>query len=77
MARLIQPYALHLSALSTRVSPAPVVRLAVAAAFTLMKWDEAYRTRQQLKLLSAETLNDIGLTREDARREFKRPFFWD
>lgn len=77
MASIIQPYAIHISELSSRVSPAPVVRLAVAIAYQLMSWDEAFRTRQKLKHLTTHELEDIGLTPHDVRKEIRKPFFWN
>ena len=75
MALFIQPYALQITALSSRVSPALVVRAAVAVAFMLMTWDEAYRSRQTLKRLTDDQLKDIGLTRGEAHREALRSFW--
>ncbi|MEP5758165.1 MAG: DUF1127 domain-containing protein [Litoreibacter sp.] len=75
MALYSQPYALQLSALSARVSPAPLVRAAVGVAYALMTWDEAYRTRQTLKHLTEDQLKDIGLTRAETFRESQRGFW--
>lgn len=36
----------------------------------------AYRQRRQLAMLDAHRLHDIGLSRDEARREAARPF-WD
>ncbi|WP_298255993.1 DUF1127 domain-containing protein [uncultured Litoreibacter sp.] len=75
MATLTQPLSLDLSALSARAKVAPTARAAVKLAFVLMSWDEAYRTRRALKGLTAEQLQDVGITRAQAEAEARRPFW--
>lgn len=75
MAILTQPLSLDLTALSARTTLAPLARVAVKAAVVLMTWDESYRTRQHLKNLTPEQLQDVGLTRAQAARESRRAFW--
>ncbi len=42
----------------------------------LTVWHDVSRQRQQLRHLSQEQLEDVGIARADARREGKRAF-WD
>ena len=42
----------------------------------LRRWRRTARERRQLQALNDRMLRDIGLAREDARREAARPF-WD
>ena len=74
MAILSQPLALDLSALSARPTLAPVARAAIKLAVVVMHWDEAFRSRQTLKALTAEQLRDVGLTRAQADAEATRCF---
>lgn len=56
--------------------PAPVVaRWAVAFAVTVTKWDSRYRTRKALSKLTNAQLRDIGLERDVAYTEARRPFW--
>ena len=45
------------------------------ASNVLARWVDAARSRQSLDELDAHLLRDIGLTREEARREADK-FFW-
>ena len=72
MGHLTQPLHLDLSALSERPNMAPLARAAVKLAFVLMTWGETNRMRHQLKSLSDEQLDDIGITREEALSEVRR-----
>jgi uncharacterized protein YjiS (DUF1127 family) len=45
------------------------------ASDTLARWLAAARSRRSLEELDEHVLRDIGLTREEARRE-ARKFFW-
>jgi len=56
------------------VVPYAIGRLAVAMA-TVRLWLHRRRTRRQLALLDDRRLRDIGLTRQDARRESALPFW--
>lgn len=42
----------------------------------LRRWRQTARERRQLEEMDDRMLRDIGLAREDARREAARPF-WD
>jgi len=46
-----------------------------SASNALVRWLDASRSRQSLDQLDEYLLRDIGLTREDARREASK-FFW-
>lgn len=43
----------------------------------LRHWLEKRRTRRNLLELSAGELSDIGMTREAARAEVRKSWFWD
>ena len=49
--------------------------LIITVANTLLKWDLRVRTRRTLTRLTDAELNDIGLTRDDADTEARRPFW--
>ena len=51
-------------------------RALAAPLLTLVKWYRVAQDRAALRSLPAERLNDLGLTRQEARREAQRPF-WD
>ena len=42
---------------------------------TLNRWERNAYTRKQLKTLSPQQLNDIGLTKKQAHKESRRPFW--
>ena len=42
---------------------------------TLNLWERNTHTRKQLKTLSPQQLNDIGLTKKQAIKESRRPFW--
>lgn len=75
MALSTQSHIHDLSALSARPTLAPAARIAVKIAFVLMTWEETYRTRKALKHLTPEQLDDIALTKAQAMKEAKRPFW--
>ncbi|MFY0680001.1 MAG: DUF1127 domain-containing protein [Thalassovita sp.] len=55
---------------------APVAaRLAFVFAVTLTKWHLRYHTRKALKNMTNTMLLDIGLTRDAAYTEARRPFW--
>jgi uncharacterized protein YjiS (DUF1127 family) len=57
------------------ISPAPS-RQWLADLFTLVNvWRRRARGRQELAALSDRCLRDIGLTRYDALREVRKPFW--
>lgn len=41
----------------------------------LRSWREKRRSRRALDRLTADDLRDIGLTRDEARREYRKSFF--
>lgn len=53
----------------------PMAGLMFAAALTLALWDMRARSRRALAALPAERLDDLGLTRADARAEAAKPFW--
>jgi uncharacterized protein YjiS (DUF1127 family) len=56
--------------------PAPIVaRWAVAFAVMVTKWDSRHRTRKALKHLTDAQLADIGISRDAAYTEARRPFW--
>lgn len=49
----------------------------IAAAALITKWDRNRRTRKVLKGLEPRLLEDIGLTKDYALKEAKKPFWKD
>ncbi|MCW5658725.1 MAG: DUF1127 domain-containing protein [Burkholderiaceae bacterium] len=54
---------------------APVAGWWVSASNVLVRWLDASRSRQTLHELDEHLLRDIGITRDQARREASK-FFW-
>ena len=52
-----------------------LTRLAGAAAVAVWSWMERSRQRRALAQLDDHLLRDIGLTRDEARREWATPFW--
>ena len=75
MSLITQPLSADLSALSARAILTPAARVAVKLAVVVMTWDDAYRSRQTLKRLTPDQLQDVGLTRSQALAEAKRGFW--
>jgi uncharacterized protein YjiS (DUF1127 family) len=49
----------------------------IKKAFSLIKrWFQNYRTRRKLAEIPEHLLDDIGITKEQANKEIRRPF-WD
>ncbi|MAC82389.1 MAG: hypothetical protein CML66_30540 [Rhodobacteraceae bacterium] len=48
---------------------------AVKVATLITQWDHRYRSRNDLARLEDHLLDDIGMTRKDAMKEAKRPFW--
>ena len=48
---------------------------AIAAADTMMDWQERARARRDLSMIDDRLLRDIGLTRFDVARETAKPFW--
>ena len=42
---------------------------------TIVAWSRNYQTRQDLANMDERLLEDIGLTRSDARQEVQKPFW--
>jgi len=61
---------------SVRQSFAHACRLAGRGFMTMLAWYEVAQQRRVLRMMSAEMLNDIGVSRADALREARRRF-WD
>ena len=59
---------------NTRGIPSLAV-MSVNVVVTIAFWMELKRTRGFLEKLTAAELRDIGITREDALREARRPFY--
>ena len=55
------------------LTPAAGFALRLVVAF--VKWEDRRRTRVHLKHLDDHLLDDIGLTRAEAHKEFRRPFW--
>lgn len=53
----------------------PAANFAVKLAVVLVKWAERHATRKALYRLDDYLLDDIGVSREDARKEVARPFW--
>ena len=62
--------------LSRRPLP-PISAVALRFVVVLTKWDERRRTRRSLGALDPHLLQDIGLTKGEARLEAERPFWKD
>ena len=52
-----------------------VVQACTAALDVVLVWQERARERQQLSMLDSWMLKDIGLSRADAEREARKPFW--
>jgi uncharacterized protein YjiS (DUF1127 family) len=61
--------------LDIAVTMQAVVRLVRLAGAVLVEWLERYRQRRALARLDDRLLRDIGMTREQARRETRKPFW--
>lgn len=54
----------------------PFSRFVMDLALTLARWEMNLRTRKALEKLDAAQLRDIGLTTDQARTEWDKPFWW-
>ncbi|SEA76299.1 DUF1127 domain-containing protein [Rubrimonas cliftonensis] len=73
MSRHAAPFA---DAAADRASVGDGLRaLPTLVAATLRRWSERRRSRRALALLTPELLRDIGLDREAALNEAKKPFW--
>ena len=68
-------YTPHLLLLTKSPRLPVLAALAIAFAHAVTIWETRRRTRMHLKELDDHLLNDIGLTRDEARKEAKRPFW--
>ncbi|MQY41359.1 DUF1127 domain-containing protein [Epibacterium sp. SM1969] len=74
MSHATQPHP-HIAFLSAS-APLPMpAQLALAVAVLMTKWSQRRRTRQHLAELDDHMLKDIGISRDDARRESTLPFW--
>lgn len=53
----------------------PLSRALLGAAVAVANWETRHKTRQNLRDMSPELLDDIGLTRAEAQREADKPFW--
>jgi uncharacterized protein YjiS (DUF1127 family) len=53
----------------------PLSVAALRMVVLIAKWEERRQTRKALKHLDAHLLDDVGLSRADARRELNRRFW--
>lgn len=52
-------------------------KLAATASARLLRWHELSRQRRALLALNERMLKDVGITRAEAEREARRPFWSD
>lgn len=52
-------------------------KLAAIASARLLRWHELSRQRRALLALNERMLKDVGITRAEAEREARRPFWSD
>lgn len=72
--------ALHhaqLRVLNSQQSLPTVAQVFVLFAVVVTKWDIRRRSRKSLRYVDDHTLFDIGVTRDDARKEAHKPFWRD
>ncbi|MGX0975840.1 uncharacterized protein YjiS (DUF1127 family) [Roseovarius sp. MBR-51] len=55
----------------------PVAHILIAMAIMVTKWDQHRRTRKALNGLEPHLLEDVGLTRDAAYNEARKPFWKD
>jgi len=60
---------------SPRPAQAQAARLIKRAMEPVLLWRARVRDRGELARLSDRMLRDIGITRQDAEREFRKPFW--
>lgn len=53
----------------------PLATLAISVAVVATKWTQNRRTRLKLARLTDDQLRDIGITRDQANEESRRPFW--
>jgi len=65
----------NMSYLTSRETLPVLAQWAVTFAVLVTKWSLRQHTRKHLRHLSAEQLNDIGLSRQDAHYQATLPFW--
>lgn len=70
-------HAAKLAHLNDEARLPPGAHVLIAMAVTLTKWDRHRRTRKALSRLEQHFLEDIGLTRDAADNEARKPFWKD
>ena len=72
---LTQSAPTDLAYLQAQVALPVLSTILVKAAVTWTLWRRTHRTRGQLKHLDDHLLKDVGLTRNNARKEADKPFW--
>lgn len=67
----------QISFLETNPNLPAIARWSVAFAVMVTKWDKNIRTRRDLRKLSPDQLDDIGVDRLAAHYEASKPFWQD
>lgn len=65
------------SILSQTESLPPLSRLLLGLTVTIWHWEMRAKTRKALEKLDDHLLDDIGISKHDARQEWDKPFWWD
>ncbi len=65
----------HPALLPEQIPQSAFAHMIITVASVLLDWDLRIRTRRALTRLTDAELNDIGLTRDDADTEARRPFW--
>lgn len=74
MAQISPTQSRQLGYLAARPMP-PMAHMALTVVVMMVKWEERRRTRKALLQLDDHRLDDIGLTRDEAQAEARRPFW--
>ncbi|MEE9388441.1 MAG: DUF1127 domain-containing protein [Paracoccaceae bacterium] len=69
------PQLAQYSKLHVHVPYSVLALIVIAVATTVLTWEQRHRTRRALKNLTNIALQDIGITRKQAREEARR-MFW-
>ncbi len=70
-------HAAKLALLNDQARLPPVAHVLIALAVMVTKWDRYRRTRKALNGLEQHLLEDVGLTRDVAYNEARKPFWKD
>lgn len=71
------PHVAQLAHLSDQAHLPSVAHLLITMALIVTKWDRYRRTRKALNRLEQHLLADIGLSRDAAYNEARKPFWKD